>query len=82
MISWCESRPEEGGDQVVVGYRSGSVPGDLSPPGVSVRSRVHEYGGGSATLQDGVLYYVTSPTSSGTGSTAPADRLPVGKRWR
>ena len=57
-VSWCESRPEDGGGQVVVGYRRGSAPVDLSPAGVSVRSRVHEYGGGGATLQDGVLLYV------------------------
>ena len=33
-------------------------PDDVSPAGVSVRSRVHEYGGGAATVAGGVLFYV------------------------
>ena len=45
---WVEGRPEEGGRQVVVVDRGGEVPEELTPPGVSVRSRVHEYGGGAA----------------------------------
>jgi len=61
-IFWSESRPAEGGRQVVVAVdvgEDGSVRRtDVSPPGVSVRSRVHEYGGGAATVADGVLYYV------------------------
>ena len=64
-VYWTEGRPEEGGRQVVVGVdpkgvgSDGSVVRrDESPPGVSVRSRVHEYGGGAATVADGVLYYV------------------------
>ncbi len=49
-VYWCESRPSEGGRQVVVGSRTGRPAEDLSPPGVSVRSRVHEYGGAAATI--------------------------------
>ena len=70
LVYWTESRPEEGGRQVVVeagslvgpGVGAGGGPGltcrDVSPSGVSVRSRVHEYGGGAATVADGILYYV------------------------
>jgi dipeptidyl aminopeptidase/acylaminoacyl peptidase len=61
-VYWTESRPDEGGRQVVVGAEPGargsSDRRDVSPPGVSVRSRVHEYGGGSATMADGILFYV------------------------
>jgi dipeptidyl aminopeptidase/acylaminoacyl peptidase len=59
-VYWTESRPDEGGRQVVVEAApdGDSVRHDVSPPGVSVRSRVHEYGGGAATVADGVLYYV------------------------
>ncbi len=61
-VAWVESRPDEGGRQAVVAAdpRAEGVPdrSDLSPGGTSVRSRVHEYGGGAATLADGVLYYV------------------------
>ncbi len=57
-LYWSESRPEEGGRQVVVGLAPGFPPRVVSPPGVSVRSRVHEYGGGAATVVGGVLFYV------------------------
>ncbi len=58
-LYWTESRPAEGGRQVVVGLGSGSPsPQVVSPDGASVRSRVHEYGGAAATVADGVLFYV------------------------
>jgi dipeptidyl aminopeptidase/acylaminoacyl peptidase len=57
-VYWCESRPAEGGRQVVVGSRDGRLPDDLSPHGISARSRVHEYGGGAATIDGTTLYYV------------------------
>ncbi len=61
-VFWTESRPDEGGRQVVVRCEPGGPPGagpvEVSPPGVSVRSRVHEYGGGAATVAGGVLFYV------------------------
>jgi dipeptidyl aminopeptidase/acylaminoacyl peptidase len=57
-VFWSESRPGDGGRQVVVRALDGSAPEDVSPDGVSVRSRVHEYGGGAATVEGGTLYYV------------------------
>ena len=57
-LLWLESRPEDGGRQVVVTDGGGAAPVDVSPPAVSVRSRVHEYGGGAATAVGGGLYYV------------------------
>ncbi len=58
-IYWCETRPDDGGRQVVVrSTPDGASPEDVSPPGASVRSRVHEYGGAAATVRDGVLFYV------------------------
>jgi dienelactone hydrolase len=48
-VYWLESRPLDGGRVVFVrGDAGGAV--DLSPPGVSIRSRVHEYGGGACCL--------------------------------
>lgn len=60
VVYWTESRPGDGGRQVVVavGGAEGAGTVDVSPPGVSVRSRVHEYGGGAAVASHGVLYYV------------------------
>jgi dipeptidyl aminopeptidase/acylaminoacyl peptidase len=60
-VYWCESRPDQGGRQVVVAADPtdpASLPVDVSPPGKSVRSQVHEYGGGAATVDGGVLVYV------------------------
>ncbi|MDA8274931.1 MAG: prolyl oligopeptidase family serine peptidase [Actinomycetota bacterium] len=57
-LYWVESRPWEGGRQVVVRWRPGSPARDVSPPGTSVRSRVHEYGGGAFACRDGVLVVV------------------------
>ncbi len=62
QVYWIESRPSEGGRQVVVGTDPGAgpsdVPQDASPSGVGVRSRVHEYGGGAATVAGGIVHYV------------------------
>ncbi|MHB8529295.1 MAG: S9 family peptidase [Caulobacteraceae bacterium] len=41
---WLESRPEEGGRQVLMSLEAG-VPRQLTPEGFNVRTRVHEYGG-------------------------------------
>jgi dipeptidyl aminopeptidase/acylaminoacyl peptidase len=42
----------------MVADRAGGAPVDVSPPTVSLRSRVHEYGGGAATVSGDALYYV------------------------
>jgi dipeptidyl aminopeptidase/acylaminoacyl peptidase len=46
-VYWLESRPEEGGRQALVRLHPGAEPEELTPPGMNVRSRVHEYGGGA-----------------------------------
>ena len=53
-IYWLESRPEEGGRNVVVRRSSAK---DLNPKPFNVRTRVHEYGGGAWTVADGTLYF-------------------------
>ncbi len=58
VIWWTETRPELGGRQVVVRAEHGGTPVDVSPEGVSVRSRVHEYGGAAATVSNAALFYV------------------------
>jgi dipeptidyl aminopeptidase/acylaminoacyl peptidase len=57
-LVWTESRPDLGGRQVVVRSVDGGDPVVVSPDGVSVRSRVHEYGGGAATVSGDMLFYV------------------------
>jgi dienelactone hydrolase len=77
VIWWTETRPELGGRQVVVRSERGRAPVDVSPDGVSVRSRVHEYGGAAATVWNADLFYVdqadqrwyrTGATTAGAGT--------------
>lgn len=48
-LYWLESRPAEAGRVVMVRADANGV-ADHSPPGVSIRSRVNEYGGGAMCL--------------------------------
>ena len=48
-VYWLESRPRDGGRVVFVRSGDEGVE-DLSPRDVSIRSRVHEYGGGACCL--------------------------------
>jgi dipeptidyl aminopeptidase/acylaminoacyl peptidase len=82
-IHWSESRPGDGGRQVVVRAGPGTAVTDVSPPGVSVRTRVHEYGGGAATVVDGVLFYVDQADQHWYrhvigGGSAPVPLMPAG----
>src|ERR1700721_1389098 len=75
-IYWTESRPGEGGRNVLV-KRNG---GDVTPPPFNVRTRLHEYGGGAGGGWGGGGLFSTprggcpraksvSPGSSGTTRT-------------
>jgi hypothetical protein len=55
-VFWIESRADEGGRGVLV--RAGDPdPVRVTPEGVNVRSRVHEYGGGSWAAANGTVVY-------------------------
>lgn len=56
-VYWHEQRPSEAGRGVVVRGGPWSSPVEVSPEGVNVRSRVHEYGGGAWCVRRGVLVY-------------------------
>src|SRR3954447_5238722 len=56
-IYWTVIHPLEGGRNVVVRRIADGRTADVTPPGFNVRSRVHEYGGGAFTVDDGVLYF-------------------------
>src|SRR5215472_13259853 len=63
-IYWLESRPQENGRSVIVRCAADANPVDVTPRparagenGFNVRSRVHEYGGGSYLVSDGVVYF-------------------------
>src|SRR4051812_25683393 len=54
-VHWLEGRPQEQGRFVIVrAGRSGNQ--DLVPKPLSARTRVHEYGGASWTVDNGVTY--------------------------
>jgi dipeptidyl aminopeptidase/acylaminoacyl peptidase len=46
-VWWGEGRPTEGGRVVLMRRPEGGEPEEVTPAGVNVRTRVHEYGGGS-----------------------------------
>lgn len=56
-ILWIEGRSAEHGRQVVVRHGSDGRTTDATPPGVNVRSRVHEYGGGAYLAADRTVWY-------------------------
>jgi len=60
-VYWTESRPEDGGRVALVRRRAGAVT-ELSLPAHSVRSRLHEYGGGSYAVRDGLALYADFAT--------------------
>src|ERR1051325_2878407 len=53
-IYWLQQRPRE--DRAVV-VRGAASPRDVVDAPFSVRTRVHEYGGGAWTVADGTLYF-------------------------
>ena len=59
VLWWAENRPDEGGRTAVMrrDLRGGESQ-EITPPDANVRTRVHEYGGGSWWPHDGSLYYV------------------------
>lgn len=56
-LVWTESRPEEGGRNVLVRRRPDGTREDLLPAPWGARSRVHEYGGGALGAGDDQLFF-------------------------
>jgi len=54
---WLEARPSEGGRRVLVRLALDGTIADLTPRPFNVRTRVHEYGGGSYTVSGGVIVF-------------------------
>lgn len=57
-ILWIEGRPAEGGRRVLVAHEADGTTRDLVPPPFDVRTRVHEYGGGSYVADGGTVWFV------------------------
>src|SRR6266581_897999 len=63
-LYWIETRPQENGRSVIVRCSQDGAPVDVTPPMAesgqsvfSVRTRVHEYGGGGYLVAEGVVYF-------------------------
>lgn len=56
-VYWSESRPQEGGRNVIVQRTPDGGTSDVRPAPFNARTRVHEYGGGSFMVADGVVYF-------------------------
>ncbi|HEX9122168.1 MAG TPA: S9 family peptidase [Actinomycetota bacterium] len=54
---WLELRPDEGGRNVVVRGDPFGSPVDLTPPDFDVRTKVHEYGGGSYLVHEATVWF-------------------------
>ena len=62
-IYWVEMRPSEGGRIVLVKHDPEGETVDLTPEPYSVRTRVHEYGGGAFLVHEEVVYFCLLYTS-------------------
>jgi dipeptidyl aminopeptidase/acylaminoacyl peptidase len=56
-IYWLEGRPSEGGRNVLVRRTLDRQINDVTPAPFNVRTRIHEYGGGSFLVVDRVIYF-------------------------
>src|SRR5689334_20843434 len=63
-VYWLEARPQENGRSVIVRRAADGTLVDVTPPwtgadekAFSVRTRVHEYGGGAYLVGDGIVYF-------------------------
>ncbi len=54
---WIEMRPAEAGRYVLVTLDADGAPRDVTPERFNVRTLVHEYGGASAYVVDGTVYF-------------------------
>ena len=70
-LIWHEVRPEMDGRQVLVRWTKDGGASDISPPGMNIRDRVHEYGGASSLVRGDLV--VVSDFSTGLLHRVAAD---------
>ena len=56
-LYWVESRPDEQGRYAAMRYTSDGAMSEVTTSDYSARTLVHEYGGGSLAVADGVAYF-------------------------
>ena len=84
-VFWLEGRPSEGGRRVLVSAAADGSTADLTPAPFNVRTRVHEYGGGSYAVTGGIVVFSNFDDGRlyrlDPGSDAPVPITPEGP-WR
>ncbi len=84
-IYWIEQRPTEAGRNVLVRAAGDGLTTDLTPPPFNVRTRVHEYGGGSFVAVGGAVVFSNFADDRlyrlDPGALAPVPMTPEGP-WR
>src|ERR1700753_535155 len=60
-LYWTETIPSAGGMSGLFSTATAAGGTQISPEGVNVRTRVHEYGGASFVVANGQLYYSNFP---------------------
>ena len=56
-IYWTEGRSSEAGRSVIVRLTPDNQLSDVTPQSFNIRTRVHEYGGGSYIVNQGTVYF-------------------------
>ncbi|MCG8546610.1 MAG: S9 family peptidase, partial [Alphaproteobacteria bacterium] len=83
-IYWTEVRPTEAGRTVIVRRDADGTLRDVTPPSYSVRTRVHEYGGGAFAVHAGTIWFCNDSDQRvyrQDESEAPVV-LTAGEEWR
>ena len=86
-LYWLETRPDEAGRGVIMRWRDGELV-ELTAPSISVRSRVHEYGGGDFCVHGESVFFSNDEDQrlyrlDSTGSATPITPMPPLRHgWR
>jgi len=56
-IYWLEKRPQEEGRNLLIGYGNRGELKNFTPSPLSVRSKIHEYGGGAFVVEGNTIYF-------------------------
>ncbi|HET6603810.1 MAG TPA: prolyl oligopeptidase family serine peptidase [Xanthomonadaceae bacterium] len=84
QVYWRESRPAEGGRQVIMSLDADGKVRQLTPEAYNVRTRVHEYGGASyLVLDEGLVFshFADQRLYLQRGDAAPVAITPPGYRY-
>ncbi|MGL5508403.1 MAG: S9 family peptidase, partial [Microcoleaceae cyanobacterium] len=71
-VYWQELRPSEAGRSVIIKYSDGAV-SEINPAPFNARTKVHEYGGGSYLVHEGIVYFSNFADQRIYRQTAPGE---------